>query len=179
MALCELQHEVHCITYVKFLPKMFNLKLMKPLTPLYRKSKGYRNRLSSTMKQTDKSRFGALKKNTNWSIFFKESINCRGGGEAVMEKKVGELFPGDYWSLICYLKFLKRFTMANRVLINEIKNYILPFLSLLPLVTSARKKALQGLKKSTSIWLNISINKVTTLVPRFGKECKGSSVTVA
>ena len=41
--------------------------------------------------------------------------------------------------------------MINWVLIDEIKNYVMPFLSLLPLVMPARKKPLQGLKKSGSI----------------------------
>ena len=55
--------------------------------------------------------------------------------------------------------------MTDWVLIDEVKNYGVPFLSLLFLVRPARKKPLQGLKKSSSIWLNIFINKITTLVP--------------
>lgn len=69
MALCELQHEVHCITYDKFLPKMFNLKLMKPLAPFYRKFKGYRNRLNSTMKKQTNPEGGAFKKRKT-GLFF-------------------------------------------------------------------------------------------------------------
>lgn len=92
MSPCVMQYEVRCITYDKFLPKMFNLKLIETLALIFslQEIQGIQEQVKYYYEDTDKCR-GRVSKTQNSPILFKKSV-LLGKNVSDVEKRE-KIFP--------------------------------------------------------------------------------------